>query len=53
MVQHFHSGTIDYDIVIERGALSHVGDRINLDRRIMVVTDSGVPRQYVQTVLSQ
>ena len=53
MVQHFHSGTIDYDIVIERGALSHVGDRINLDRRIMVVTDSGVPRQYVQAVLSQ
>ncbi|MBR4842818.1 MAG: 3-dehydroquinate synthase [Bacteroidaceae bacterium] len=53
MVQHFHSGTIDYDIVIERGALRHIGDRIDLDRRIMVVTDSGVPQQYVQSVLSQ
>ena len=53
MIQHFHSGTIDYDIVIERGALSHLCDWMNLDRRILVVTDSGVPEQYVRTVLSQ
>lgn len=39
-----------YDIVLERGALNRVGELLNLDRRVLVVTDDGVPPQYARTV---
>ena len=39
-----------YDIVLERGALSAVGTIWNLKRKVLVVTDTGVPAQYAQTV---
>lgn len=42
-----------YDIVIKRGSLSWLGQLANLKRRVLVVTDSGVPEQYAQTVLAQ
>ncbi len=42
-----------YDITIERGALSRVGQLCRLDRRVLIVTDSGVPAHYAQTVAAQ
>jgi len=39
-----------YDIIIERGALKKIGDLIPLGRRVLVVTDSGVPAEYAKTV---
>ena len=39
-----------YDIMIERGALSRVGELLKLDRRVLVVTDDGVPAEYAKTV---
>ncbi len=39
-----------YPILVERGALSRVGEQFRLDRRVLVVTDSGVPAHYAQTV---
>ncbi len=42
-----------YDIWLERGALSRVGEFMNLNRRVLVVTDSGVPAVYAQTVAAQ
>ena len=39
-----------YDIIIERGALARVGELLPLDRRVLVVTDSGVPAEYARTV---
>lgn len=43
-------GADSYDIVIERGALQKAGEYLDLDRRVLVVTDDGVPKQYAQTV---
>lgn len=43
----------DYDILIERGSLHRVGDVFNLNRKVLVVSDSGVPEQYAMTVASQ
>lgn len=43
-------GEHSYDIVTQRGALSRVGELFDLDRRVMVVTDSGVPRAYAEAV---
>lgn len=39
-----------YDIVLERGSLKKAGEYLVLDRRVLVVTDSGVPAEYAQTV---
>ena len=35
-----------YDIVIERGALGKAADIFDLDRKVMIVTDSQVPEEY-------
>lgn len=43
----------NYDITIERGVLKRAGEIINLDRRVLIVTDSGVPEEYAKTVAAQ
>ena len=50
MTIHVELGASSYDIELCRGALARVGELINLDRKIMVVTDSGVPAEYAETV---
>ena len=42
-----------YDVITERGILKRVGEHAKLDRRVLVVTDSGVPEEYARTVMSQ
>ena len=42
-----------YDIVFERGALNRLDTLLNLDRKVLIVTDSGVPKSYVETVAAQ
>ena len=42
-----------YDIVLERGALEQAGEVLDLDRKVLVVTDDGVPEEYAETVASQ
>ena len=39
-----------YDILVERGALARVGETFSLDRRVLVVTDDGVPSAYAERV---
>ena len=39
-----------YKITICRGALSHANEYMQLDRKVLIVTDSGVPAQYAATV---
>lgn len=46
-------GNNSYDIVIERGCLNRAGTLLDLDRKVCVVTDEGVPRQYVDAVAGQ
>ena len=42
-----------YDILVERGVLARVNEHLRLDRRVLVVTDTGVPAGYAQTVANQ
>ncbi|MCQ2506339.1 MAG: 3-dehydroquinate synthase [Lachnospiraceae bacterium] len=42
-----------YEITHERGALSKVAKIVDLDRKVMIVTDSGVPEEYAQTLSKQ
>ncbi len=39
-----------YDITVGSGLLSRAGEFFNLDRRVLVVTDSGVPKEYAEAV---
>lgn len=41
-----------YNIVLERGALSRADKIFCLDRKVLIVTDSGVPKQYSEKVAS-
>ena len=42
-----------YNIVMERGSINNIGLYYDTNKRALVVTDSGVPSVYVQTVTSQ
>lgn len=46
-------GPRSYDVVIERGCLAKAGQLLNLNRKVMIVTDSGVPARYAQIVAEQ
>lgn len=39
-----------YDIIIERGALNEVKSILNLNRKVLIVTDDGVPDKYFKAV---
>ncbi len=39
-----------YDIVIEPGALMRAGELLSLNRKVLIVTDSGVPEEYSKTL---
>ncbi len=56
LVDDFHVTFPDgrgYDIILRRGALYEVGELCRLDRRALIVTDDGVPRDYVERVKAQ
>lgn len=53
MIIPINLGSDSYDIVLERGALSKVGELFKVKGKVLVVTDSGVPKEYAETVASQ
>ena len=46
-------GVDSYDIIIGRGLLQRAGNLIDLNRRVLIVTDSGVPAGYSAVVTKQ
>lgn len=42
-----------YNIYLEHGALKKAKEYLNLDRKVLIVTDSGVPHKYAETVAAQ
>ena len=46
-------GEDSYDIVLERGVLASANQHLNLNRRVLVVTDTGVPETYAKTLSAQ
>jgi len=43
----------EYNIVLERGALKKLNEHLKLERRVLIVTDSGVPQEYAKTAAEQ
>lgn len=42
-----------YNIYLERGGIKNAGKYFNLNRRVLIVTDDGVPEVYAETVEKQ
>ena len=53
MTIHMDLGPDSYDIFIERGILAKAGQYLNLNRRALVVTDTGVPEVYAKALAEQ
>ena len=50
---HMNLGINSYDITVERGIVQKASCELNLNRKVFVITDTGVPVQYAKTVASQ
>ena len=50
---HMNLQEKSYDILVQRGILESAGEHLNLNRRVLVVTDSGVPAEYAKTLAQQ
>ena len=53
MTIHMNLGENSYDIIVERGVLTKANQHLNLNRRVLIVTDSGVPAEYAETIAAQ
>lgn len=47
------SESIGYDIIHERGILKRAGSVLDLSRKVLILTDDGVPAEYAKTVADQ
>ncbi len=45
-------GNDGYTVTVERGALRRVGTLCRLDRKVLIVTDDGVPARYAEAVFA-
>ena len=46
-------GERSYDVILRPGCLQRAGEYLDLRRRVLIVTDSGVPAQYAACVAKQ
>ncbi|MFI3255019.1 MAG: 3-dehydroquinate synthase [Eubacteriales bacterium] len=42
-----------YDILLQRGGLANLGEYVNLKRKVLIVSDNGVPLSYLKKVQAQ
>ena len=52
MIIPMQLGPESYDILLERGALARADRFFNLDRKVLIVSDSDVPKPYAKTIAS-
>ena len=42
-----------YPVIIEKGIINRIGEYVDLDRKVMIISDTGVPSVYVDVVKKQ
>ena len=52
MILSMNLGENSYDILIEKGAIDKAKELFNLNRKVLIVTDSGVPKGYAEKIKS-
>lgn len=45
--------TYSYDVIIQRNILNNISEYLSLQRKVLILTDDGVPSEYVLKVSSQ
>ena len=45
--------TYSYDVIIQRNILNNVSEYLSLQRKVLILTDDGVPSEYVLKISSQ
>lgn len=53
MKLHIDLETNGYDIILQHGALHEVSKFMDLNRKVMIITDRGVPSQYAEIIAKQ
>ena len=53
MVINMDLGEKSYPIIVEKGSLNKADSYFNLDRKVLIVTDSGVPAEYSDIVAAK
>ena len=53
MILPIRTSGASYDVVVERGCLQEAAQRLDLSRRVLIVTDDGVPPQYAETLAAR
>lgn len=53
MKLHMNLGKDSYDIILERGSLHRLHEHVNLHRKVMIITDDGVPTSYASVIKKQ
>lgn len=53
MIIPIELGDNSYDIVLERGSLGKIDEYIDLNRKVLIVTDEGVPIKYAETIANR
>ncbi len=53
MTLHMNLGVHSYDILIEHGALQKANEYLNLNRKVFIITDTGVPAEYADAIAAQ
>ena len=53
MTMRIELGERSYDVIIERGCMKKASDLLNLDRKVLIVTDTGVPEEYSELIAEQ
>ena len=46
-------GKNSYNIELQRGNLDKAGELLNLSRKVMIITDEGVPSDYAEKIARQ
>lgn len=46
-------GINSYDIILERGCIHKLTQYIDVNRKVMIISDDGVPNEHIQVVMSQ
>lgn len=47
------TSTGKYDVIIEKNCLSNASQYLNLNRKVLIITDDGIPTQYIDVVKNQ
>lgn len=50
---HINLGENSYDVIVEGGVFQRAEKELNLNRRVLIVSDSGVPTEYAQALAAK